>query len=90
MAPGLLFRQSMPRNKPNEEIESPDDLKESQRRQSVGRRGDEYEDIEESRRPQRRDPASDVDDEELAELDDDDILEEVDLDRAPENQGPDA
>ena len=80
----------MPRNKQNESIEGrePDDLKEGQRQQSVGRRTNEHEDIEESRMVQRRsDASSDADEEELS---DEDILEEVDLDRAPEDQGPDA
>lgn len=78
----------MPRNKEHELIEGrePDDLKEGQRQQSVGRRTNEHEDIEESRMPQRRDASSDEDEEEIT---DDDIVE-VDLDRGPEDQGPDA
>ena len=76
----------MPRNRnPGHD---PDDRKENDRSQTaVGRRGDEHEDIEESRAKQRRPDASDeTDDETLAEED----IVEVDLDAAPEGEGPDA
>ena len=81
----------MPRNKPNESIEGNelDDVKEPQRRESVGKRGNEYEDIEQARQTQRN-PSVETDEEELTEDDLIEIDDGVDLDRVPENQGPDA
>jgi hypothetical protein len=80
----------MPRN-PQREIDDtrePDDLKESERTAQVGRRTGEYEDIEESRTKSAR--RGTEDEEGLDEIDDADIVEAVDLDAAPEGEGPDA
>jgi len=71
-------------NKQSDERE-PDDLKEGERMSHVGRRGGEYEDVEDSRAK-----SAAREDEELDEIDDDDILDEVDLDATPEGDGPDA
>ena len=76
----------MPRNQ--QDPRDPDDRKEAERRQTIGRRGDEHEDIEEARARMRRDASSDADDESLAEDEDDDI--EPDLDAPAEGEGPDA
>ena len=70
--------------KQSDDTREPDNLKEGERMSQVGRRGDEYEDIEESRTKSRRI------DEDLDQVDDDDIIDEVDLDAAPEGDGPDA
>ena len=101
MAPGLLRFGVMPRTKQDEAIEAIgeheiDALTEAQRQRVVGHPGKEHEDIEASRRPMRRDVSNDVDDETLSEeememLSGEELLEEeIDLDRAAEQPGPDA
>lgn len=79
----------MPRNPLNETIETPDDLKESQR-SDIHRRGKDYEDIEESRQTQRYSAVDESDEEELSDEDIIEIDDGVDLDRGPESPGPDA
>jgi len=76
--------QSQSVQKKQRDEREPDDLKEGERMSQVGRRGNEYEDVEESRTKSRRG------DEDLDEIDDDDIIDEVDLDASPEGDGPDA
>ena len=74
----------------NRDKREPDDLKESERSAQVGRRDrGEYEDIEESRTKSSARRGNE-DEEGLDEIDDADIVEEVDLDAAPEGDGPDA
>ena len=81
----------MPRNTQpqSDDTREPDDMKEAERTAQVGRRNSgEYEDIEESRT--KSSARRGKDEEELDEIDDADIVEEVDLDAAPEGDGPDA
>jgi hypothetical protein len=67
----------------------PDDMKEPQRNAAVGSRSsEEYEDIEASR--MRAKHSSTEREAEAEELSEDDIIDEIDLDAAPEGEGPDA
>jgi hypothetical protein len=82
----------MPRNtqKQSADTREPDDMKETERTAQVGRRSSgEYEDIEDSRTKSSARRGNE-DEEGLDEIDDADIVEEVDLDAAPEGDGPDA
>lgn len=78
--------QSQSTKKSSNERE-PDDRKEGERATAVGRRGDEYEDVEASRSKSSHDASDDTDE---VELSDDDIFDEVDLDAQAEGDGPDA
>lgn len=76
----------MPRSLSPYEME-PDDLKEHERSEKIGRRDGEYEHIQASRVSRRNAPELD----ELEEIDEDDVLdEEVDLDARAYGDGPDA